>query len=142
RGRVPPPPARGAAPPPRPVAPLRTRSRARLLVRCVPVSRIPEKVVAEVVTEVSERMRDPGYAQLAIGSFAEAHPDAGRFIAAHLDELGGGEAVMQVVFHAEVIHECFRRHLDRSLPRVGFRDLDAVANGELVDALQKRQPAL
>lgn len=106
------------------------------------MSRIPEKVVAEVVTEVSERMRDPGYAQLAIGSFAEAHPDAGRFIAAHLDELGGGEAVMQVVFHAEVIHECFRRHLDRSLPRVGFRDLDAVANGELVDALQKRQPAL
>lgn len=103
---------------------------------------IPETVVAAVVADVSSRMSDPTYAQLAIGGFAQAHPDVGRYLSAHLDELGGGEAVMHAVFHAEVMNECYRRHLGRELRAVRFPDLDRVANGDEKASLRAREPAL
>lgn len=103
---------------------------------------IPEQVVAAVVSDVSERMSDPGYAQLAIGGFAQSHPDIGRYITAHLDELGGGEGVMHTVFHAEVLNECFRRHLGRELRAVRFKDLDAAAAGDHESSLRASEPAL
>lgn len=104
---------------------------------------IPESQVAAVVSEVSQRMSEPGYAQLAIGGFAQSHPDAGRYITAHLDELGGGEAVMHAVFHAEVLNECFRRHLERELSPVRFADLDAAAKiGDPLERLRVSEPAL
>lgn len=106
------------------------------------MSKIPEKVVQEVVAEVSQKMSDPSYAQIAIGSFAQAHPDAGRFITAHLHELGGGEGVMHAVFHAEVLNECFRRHKGSSLSPVGFEALDMASKGDPEEKLQERQPAL
>jgi hypothetical protein len=103
---------------------------------------IPETLVAEVVSEVSQRMSDPSYAQVAIGGFVQAHPDVSRFITAHLDELGGGEAVMYSVFHAEVMHECFRRHTKADLPSIRFPDLDAAATPDDVALLRALQPAL
>lgn len=104
---------------------------------------IPESQVAAVVAEVSQRMSDPTYAQLAIGSFAQAHPDVGRYITAQLDDLGGGEAVMHTVFHAEVLNECFRRHFERELPPVRFGDLDAAAKvGDPVERFRAAEPAL
>lgn len=103
---------------------------------------IPEKIVVDVVTEVGARMRDPKYPQVAIGSFAEAHPDAGRYITAHLEELGGGEGVMHAVFHAQVLNECFARHLARDLRPVRFRQLDAVAGQDELAELRGREPAL
>jgi len=106
------------------------------------MSAVPESVVTEVVREVSERMEDPGYAQLAIGGFAQAHADAGRFITAHLDDLGGGEAVMHTVFHAEVLNECFRRHLGHALTPVGFVDLDVASKGDIESRFAQAQPAL
>lgn len=106
------------------------------------MAKIPEKVVEEVVGEVSQKMADPSYAQVAIGSFAQSHPDTGRFITAHLDELGGGEGVMHAVFHAEVLNECFRRHHGRSLSPVGFEVLDMASQGDPVEKLEKLQPAL
>ena len=106
------------------------------------MSRIPEALVAEVVGEVSKRMSDPGYAQIAIGTFAQSHPDAGRFITAHLDDLGSGEAVMHAVFHSEVLHECLCRHLGRAITPVGFVDLDDASRGDARGRLENRQPAL
>lgn len=107
-----------------------------------PVMPVPEKLVAEVVSEVSERMSDPGYAQVAIGEFAQAHPDVGRYVTAHLDELGGGEAVMHAVFHAQVLNECFERHLGRSLSPIGFGELDEASRLDAAQTLRDRQPAL
>ncbi|MGE0790811.1 MAG: hypothetical protein AB7S26_34370 [Sandaracinaceae bacterium] len=106
------------------------------------MARVPEPTVESVVAEVSEKMSDPSYAQLAIGSFAQAHPDVGRFITAHLEELGGGEGVMHAVFHAEVVHECFRRHLGRHLTPIGFRALDAVSFGDPEKRFTQLQPAI
>ena len=106
------------------------------------VSKVPESVVEAVVGEVSASMSDPGYAQVRIGSYAQSHPDAGRFITPHLDDLGGGEAVMRAVFHAEVLNECFRRHIGRSLSPVGFDVLDRASEGDSVARFADRQPAL
>lgn len=106
------------------------------------MAKIPEKVVEEVVGEVSQKMADPTYAQIAIGGFAQAHPDVGRFITAHLEELGGGEGVMHAVFHAEVLNECFRRHHGRSLSPVGFEVLDMASKGDPTAKLEKLQPGL
>lgn len=103
---------------------------------------VPEKLVAAVVSEVSEKMSDPSYVQVAIGGFAQSHPDVGRYIAAHVEDLGGGEGVMHAVFHAEVINECYRRHLGRHLPPVGFRELDEASRGDVLALLAKRQPTL
>ncbi|MCB9594257.1 MAG: hypothetical protein H6719_16105 [Sandaracinaceae bacterium] len=105
------------------------------------MSKVPEEVVAAVVTEVSQRMSEPAYAQVAIGTFVQEHPDAGRFITAHLDALGGGEGVMHTVFHAQVIDECFRRHRG-GVGTVGFRELDLAAKGDAREILTRRQPAL
>lgn len=105
---------------------------------------IPEDLVAEVVDRTSHLMAtDPNYTQLAVGSFVQAHPDVSRYVTANTEELGG-EGVIHAVFHAQVMSECFRRHLGRDLPAVRFRDLDAVASsdGEPRDRFYAAQPAL
>ncbi|MBX3271325.1 MAG: hypothetical protein KF729_13755 [Sandaracinaceae bacterium] len=108
------------------------------------MSAIPEAVVAAVVADVSARMAEPAYAQLAIGEVVSSHPAAGQYIGAHADTLGGGEGVMQTVFHAHVIDECFTRHRGRATRAVGFRELDAAVRATLDPAatLSARQPAI
>ncbi len=106
------------------------------------MAKIPEAVVEAVVSDVSSRMSEPNYAQIAIGNFVQSHPDAGRFITAHLDDLGGGEGVMHAVFHAEVLDECFRRHLGRSLTPISFDALDLAAQTDPTEGFSERQPAL
>lgn len=106
------------------------------------MAKIPEDVVEAVVTEVSAKMNEPNYAQVAIGTFVQEHPDAGRFITAHLDRIGGGEAVMYTVFHAQVLAECIRRHRGRSPGAIGFAELDAASQGDPVAKLKASQPAL
>lgn len=103
---------------------------------------IDETTVTRVVETVSARMRDPQYAQIAIGTFAQAHPDAGRFLTAHADELGGSEGVVHAVFHAQVLNECFREHLGRSLPALGFAVLDRAAADDPSARFARLQPAL
>jgi hypothetical protein len=103
---------------------------------------VPEELVAKVVSEVSDRMAQPSYAQVAIGTFAEAHPDVSRYVTAHSEEIGGGEAVIHTVFHAQVIAECLDRHRGRATSPVSFGDLDATAVADSMGALAKKEPAL
>jgi hypothetical protein len=103
---------------------------------------VPEKTVVAVVTDVSKRMSDPTYAQVAVGSFAQAHPDAARYVTAHADELGGTEAVVHAIFHAEVMAECVRRHAGRSPSRLSFADLDEAAHADQLLALRRVEPSL
>jgi hypothetical protein len=103
---------------------------------------IPEAVVEAVVTEVSSRLSDPNYAQVAVGTFVERHPDAARFVSARMDDAGGGEGVIHTVFHAQVLSECFDRHLGRLAPSVGFAELDAAAVPDPFTTLSELQPAL
>ena len=43
---------------------------------------IEEAVVAEVVRETSERMKDPLFSQLAVGHFVESQPELAGYLSA------------------------------------------------------------
>ena len=103
---------------------------------------VEEATVQSVVTSVSTRMADPSFGQIAIGSFAQHHPDAGRFITAQHEQLGGSDGVVHAVFHAQVLNECFERHLGRALRPVTFRDLDAASGPAVVQRFDEAQPSL
>ena len=103
---------------------------------------VPEAAVEKVVKSVSKKMRDPSYAQVAVGSFVEAQPDLTQFVTAQSDDLGGTDAVVMAIFHAEVLAECFRAHTKRELRAVGFPDLDQVATKDPLAKLGEEEPAL
>jgi hypothetical protein len=103
---------------------------------------VAESVVAAVVADVSSKMASPRYAELAVGAFTSAHPDAARWIAAQSKALGGSEGVVHAVFHAEVLSECLRRARSREARAIGFRELDRVSRGDAVGKLRTAEPAL
>lgn len=103
---------------------------------------IPEATVAAVVSEISERMKNPKFAELAVGDFVQSHPDAGRFVTAQAKALGGSEAVVHVIFHAQVIAECFRKHGRTRIRPVSFAALDRAAGENRLAALSQVEPAL
>lgn len=104
---------------------------------------ISEEAVTKVVADVSERMKDPNYAQVAVGHFVQAHPAISQYLSAKMTSLGGGEAVIHAVFHAELLAEAFRRDLGRDiLPSVEFPDLDATAGANALDRLAEAEPSL
>ncbi len=103
---------------------------------------VEEALVAAIVAEVSERMSDPNYAQIAVGRFVESQPTISRYLSARASDLGG-QAVVHAVFHAELLVECVARSDGRAfLEPIGFDALDAAAQGKPVEELEKEQPAL
>jgi hypothetical protein len=106
------------------------------------MAEVPESVVEKVVQGVSKRLADPNYAQVAVGTFVQTFPDVSRFITAHADELGGGEAVIHVVFHAQVLAEAFEVHRGRGPNEVGFGELDEAAKGDVEKRFSEAEPAL
>lgn len=103
---------------------------------------IPEETVAKHVAEISELMKNPHYAQLALGDFVGAHPDAGRFLSARAKELGGSEAVVHAVFHAHVLAGCFEKHLGKDVPALTFAKLDLESGSDALGRLGTVEPAL
>lgn len=103
---------------------------------------IPEKVVAAVVAEASQKMADPKYAQVLVGTWVQSQPDCARYMSASARELGGPEGVVNTVFHCALIAQCFLKHHGRSVRKMTFAELDAVASGDRDANLRKRQPAL
>jgi hypothetical protein len=106
------------------------------------MSRIPEKVVAEMVKEASVKMADPKYAQTMVGAWVLAQPIATKYMTAHVKELGGADQVVNMVFHAQLLASCFLRHAGRSVRKMTFAELDAVSDGDRDAELKRRQPAL
>lgn len=104
---------------------------------------IPESVVAAVVSEVSDQMaKDPNFAQLAVGNLVESQPDVSRFVTAQARTLGSSDAIVHVVFHANIMGTCFARHHGRDLNRVTFPDLNDAASGDTMARLKDSEPAL
>ena len=103
-----------------------------------------EALVAGVVSEVSERMKEsPNYTQVALGNFVQEQPSLSQFLSAKMRDVGEGEGVVHTVFHAEVLAECFRRYLGcKSLPPVSFDTLNTVATGSLAERAEAAVPAL
>jgi len=98
--------------------------------------------VAEVVGEASTKMSDPNYSAVMVGGFVQRQTPTAQFIGAHQDELGGGEAVVSVIFHCALIHECFVRGNGRAVRIMSYEDLDAVASGDSLAKLAKVQPSI
>lgn len=103
---------------------------------------IAEAVVEEIVSVVSERMKDPQYTQLAVGSFVEGQPELARYLSAKGARIGGAQAVVELAFHAELLCECLRRELGSELPVISLRKLDVASQGDASARLSELEPAL
>ena len=103
---------------------------------------IAEALVEKIVAEVSARMKDAQYAQLAVGSFVEDQPDLARYLSAKGTRIGGAQAVIELAFHAELMSECLRRELGRDLPSISLRTLDLASQGDPSARLSDLEPAL
>jgi hypothetical protein len=104
---------------------------------------VSEEVVAAVVADVSERMKDPDFVQLTVGSFVEGQPQISRFLSAKAARLGGAQVLMELVFHAEVLRECLSRaNAGREVPEVDYPSLDKASQGDFTSAFSTREPHL
>jgi hypothetical protein len=85
--------------------------------------------VAAVVTEASQKMSDPNYSAVLVGGFVQNQTPVAQFISAHERELGGAEAIVNVIFHCALVAQCFQRHGGR-VRTLSYQDLDEAARGE------------
>jgi hypothetical protein len=103
---------------------------------------VSEAVVTAVVSHTSEQMKDPSFVQLSVGSFVEAQPHVSRFLSAKAARLGGAEALVQLVFHAEVLLECVRQSSGQSVKSIDFPLLDRASQGDFASLFTNREPHL
>ena len=94
--------------------------------------------VAAVVTEASNKMSDPNYSEVMVGGFVQNQNPVAQFISAHDRELGGAEAIVNVIFHCALVAQCFQRNGGR-VRSLSYDDLDAAARGEPLVRLEEAQ---
>jgi hypothetical protein len=94
--------------------------------------------VAAVVTEASTKMSDPNYSAVMVGGFVQNQTPVAQFISAHERELGGAEAIVNVIFHCALVAQCYQRAGAR-VRTLSYEDLDAAARGEPLVRLAKAQ---
>lgn len=104
--------------------------------------KIPEKLMADVVSEASLKMADPNYSAVMVGGFVQTQRAAANYVSAHESELGGAEGVVNTIFHAALIGLCFQRANNRSVREMQFDDLNHVADGDREAQLKQLQPAV
>jgi hypothetical protein len=94
--------------------------------------------VAAVVTEASQKMSDPNYSAVLVGGFVQNQTPVAQFISAHERELGGAEAIVNVIFHCALVAQCFQRNGGR-VRTLSYQDLDDGARGEPLVRLASAQ---
>ena len=94
--------------------------------------------VASVVTEASQKMSDPNYSAVLVGGFVQNQTPVAQFISAHERELGGAEAIVNVIFHCALVGQCFQRNGGK-VRTLTYEDLDAAARGEPLARLEAAQ---
>jgi hypothetical protein len=103
--------------------------------------KLTKEQVATVVTEASQKMGDPNYSAVLVGGFVQNQTPVAQFISAHERELGGAEAIVNVIFHCALIAQCFSRNGGR-VRTLSYQDLDDAARGEPLVRLEAAQPPL
>lgn len=103
---------------------------------------LKKEIVTAVVAEASRQMSDPNYAAVLVGGFVEAQPAITAFVSAHETELGGADAIVNLIFHAALIGECYRRAAGRAVRSASFDDLDRASGGDPLGLLAQVQPFL
>ena len=100
--------------------------------------KLTKEQVAAVVTEASQKMSDPNYSSILVGGFVQTQTPVAQFISAHERELGGAEAIINVIFHCALIAEAYKRNGGK-VRELSYEDLDAAARGEPLKRLHKAQ---
>jgi len=100
--------------------------------------KLTKEQVAAVVTEASQKMTDPNYSAVMVGGFVQSQTPIAQFISAHERELGGAEAIVNVIFHCALVAQCYSRNGGR-VRTLSYEDLDAAARGEPLKRLEKAQ---
>ena len=94
--------------------------------------------VASVVQEASTKMSDPNYASVLVGGFVQSQTPVAQFISAHERELGGAEAIVNVIFHCALVAQAFQRAGGR-IRTLSYEDLDSAARGDPMKNLEEAQ---
>jgi hypothetical protein len=94
--------------------------------------------VASVVTEASTKMGDPNYSAVLVGGFVQSQTPVAQFISAHERELGGAEAIINVIFHCALVAQCYQR-AGGKIRTISYEDLDAAARGNPIENLEEKQ---
>lgn len=100
--------------------------------------KLTQDQVAAVVTEASQKMSDPNYSAVLVGGFVQSQGNVAMFVSAHESELGGAEAIVNVIFHCALIAQVYQRAGGR-LRTLSYDDLDGAARGEPLARLEKAQ---
>ena len=100
--------------------------------------KLTKEQVATVVTEASQKMGDPNYASVLVGGFVQGQTPVAQFISAHERELGGAEAIINVIFHCALVAQCYQRAGGR-VRTLSYEDLDGAARGEPLVRLEEAQ---
>jgi len=100
--------------------------------------KLTQEQVAAVVTEASKKMSDPNYSAVLVGGFVQSQPQVSQFISAHDRELGGAEAIVNVIFHCALVAQCYSRNGGR-MKTLSYEDLDSAARGNALANLEKKQ---
>jgi hypothetical protein len=100
--------------------------------------KLTKEQVAAVVQEASTRMSDPNYASVLVGGFVQSQTPVAQFISAHERDLGGAEAIVNVIFHCALVAQCFQR-AGGKIRTLSYEDLDVAARGNPMKNLQKAQ---
>jgi len=100
--------------------------------------KLTKEQVATVVTEASQKMSDPNYSAVLVGGFVQNQTPVAQFISAHERELGGAEAIVNVIFHCALVAQCFQRNGGR-VRTMTYQDLDEAARGEPLIRLDQAQ---
>jgi hypothetical protein len=100
--------------------------------------KLTQQQVASVVTEASKKMSDPNYSAVLVGGFVQSQPQVSQFISAHDRELGGAEAIVNVIFHCALVAQCYSRNGGR-IKTLSYEDLDSAARGNSLANLEKKQ---
>jgi hypothetical protein len=100
--------------------------------------KLTKEQVATVVQEASTKMGDPNYASVLVGGFVQSQTPVAQFISAHERELGGAEAIINVIFHCALVAQAFQRAGGR-IRTLSYEDLDSAARGNPMKNLEERQ---
>src|SRR4051812_5095944 len=100
--------------------------------------KLTQDQVAAVVTEASQKMSDPNYSAVLVGGFVQTQTQVSQFISAHDQELGGAEAIVNVIFHCALVAQCFQRN-GGPVRALSYEDLDGAGTSEPLARLEKSQ---
>jgi hypothetical protein len=105
--------------------------------------RVPEKAVAQAVSEVSEGADHPQHVAGVVGQFMRRQRMIGHYVQSHMNEISA-EGTVLALLHASVIARACEVAAGRALKELSSRDLDVAARNAPPsnDALAKEEPEL